>query len=146
MPDNQSPMSAPRHLRILYVAALGRGWYSSYRLLSLQRLGHTVLPLDVESFQNSGNVISRKIYFRTQMGAPIRRMNEAVLNMAKQQRVDLVWFDKPLWMRAATLRALRQSGILTVDYMIDNPFGPPPWPHAATTGPRGLCRVRADFA
>ncbi len=117
-------MSAPRHLRILYVAALCHGWYGNYRKLSLERLGHTVIPLDMESFQNSGNAISRRIYFRTQMGAPIRRMNETVLTMAMQQRVDLVWFDKPLWMRAATLRTLRQAGILTVDYMTDNPFGP----------------------
>jgi spore maturation protein CgeB len=119
-----SPMTANRHLRILYVAAMNYGWYGNYRKLSLERLGHTVLPLDVERFQNIGNAFTRRIYFRAQMGAPIRQMNAAVLELAQQQRVDLVWFDKPLWIRRATLHALRQMGILTVDYMIDNPFGP----------------------
>ena len=117
-------MRTESHLRILYVAAMCHGWYGNYRKLSLERLGHTVIPLDVGPFHNFGNALSRRIYFRTQMGAPVRSMNETVLRMAQQHGVDLVWFDKPLWIRQATLQALRQMGIVTVDYMTDNPFGP----------------------
>ena len=117
-------MRTERHLRILYVATMCHGLYGNYRKLSLERLGHTVIPLDVEQFHNFGNALSRRIYFRTQMGAPVRRMNETVLHMAQQHSVDMVWFDKPLWIRRATLQALRQMGIVMVDYMIDNPFGP----------------------
>ena len=117
-------MTATRPLRILYVAAMYRGCYGAYRKLSLERLGHTVIPLDPERFQNVGNALTRRIYFRLQIGAPIAQLNAAVLEMAQQHRVDMVWFDKPLWIRIATLRRLRQMGIATVDYTIDNPFGP----------------------
>ncbi len=117
-------MTATRPRRILYVAAMCRGWYGAYRKLSLERLGHTVIPLDPDRFQNVGNALTRRIYFRLQIGAPITQLNAAVLEMAQQHRVDMVWFDKPLWIRIATLRRLRQMGIATVDYTIDNPFGP----------------------
>ena len=121
---NDFPMAATRHLRILYVAAMCHGWYGEYRKRSLERLGHTVIPLDPERFQNAGNALTRRIHFRLQMGAPVAQLNAAVLLLAQQHHVDLVWFDKPLWIRIPTLRRLRQMGIVTVDYMIDNPFGP----------------------
>ncbi|HUZ03964.1 MAG TPA: glycosyltransferase, partial [Acidobacteriaceae bacterium] len=117
-------MSPIRKLRILYVATMHRGWYGLYRKQSLERLGHTLIPLDIERFQHVGNVLTRRVHFRMQVGEPVSEMNEAVLAMAQEHRVDLVWFDKPLWIRTPTLRRLRQMGIATVDYMIDNPFGP----------------------
>ncbi len=121
---NGFPMAATRHLRILYVAALHPGMYGWYRKLSLERLGHTVIPLDPEHFETAGNALTRRIHFRLQMGAPVAQLNASVLELAQQYRVDLVWFDKPLWIRISTLRQLRKLGIATVDYMIDNPFGP----------------------
>ena len=118
------PANLQRSLKILYVAAMCHGWYGQYRKQSLERLGHIIIPLDVERFHQAGNALTKRIYFRLQRGAPVEQMNATVLAMAQQHAVDLVWFDKPLWIRIATLRQLRQLGIATVDYMIDNPFGP----------------------
>lgn len=115
---------ATRPLRILYVATMHHGWYGIYRMQSLERLGHTLIPLEIERFQQEGNFLTRRVHFRLQRGGPVDRMNATVLAMAQEHRVDVVWFDKPLWIRIATLRRLRQMGIVTVDYMIDNPFGP----------------------
>lgn len=113
-----------RTFRILYVAAMQRGWYSLYRKMGLERLGHTLVTLETGRFQNAGNALTRRIYFRLQAGRPVTQLNEAVLTLAWEHQVDVVWFDKPLWVRSSTLRRLREMGVVTVDYMIDNPFGP----------------------
>ena len=65
-----------------------------------------------------------RIRYRLQIGSVVQQMNADVLRLAKEHDVDAVWFDKPLFIRAETLRQLRAMGIATVDYMIDNPFGP----------------------
>jgi len=111
-------------LRILYVAPMNYGWYGLYRQRSLERLGHTVFPIDIMQYQGQGNPILARVRYRLQIGPTVTRMNDDVLRLAQEHAVDLVWFDKPLFIRAATLRRLRDLGIATVDYMIDNPFGP----------------------
>jgi hypothetical protein len=111
-------------LRILYIAPMNYGWYGLYRQRSLERLGHTVFPIDIMQYEQRGNPLLAKFRYRLQMGPVVRRMNADVLRLAAEYNVDAVWFDKPLFIRAATLRQLRAMGIATVDYMIDNPFGP----------------------
>ncbi len=111
-------------LRILYIAPMNYGWYGLYRQRSLERLGHTVFPVDIMRYETGGNPIVARVRYRLQVGRTVDRMNEDVLRMAREHAVDAVWFDKPLFIRAATLRELRAAGVATVDYMIDNPFGP----------------------
>ncbi len=111
-------------LRILYIAPMNYGWYGLYRQRSLERLGHTIFPIDIMGYESRGNPILARVRYRLQIGPTVTRMNEDVLRLAEEHRVDVVWFDKPLFVRAATLRRLRAMGIATVDYMIDNPFGP----------------------
>lgn len=111
-------------LRILYIAPMNHGWYGLYRQRSLERLGHTLVPVDIMQYEGRGNPWLARVRYRLQVGSVVRQMNEDVLRLAAEHRVDAVWFDKPLFIRAATLRRLRAMGIVTVDYMIDNPFGP----------------------
>lgn len=111
-------------LRILYIAPMNYGWYGLYRQRSLERLGHTVFPVDIMQYEGRGNPVLARVRYRLQLGRTVTRMNEDVLRLAQEHRVDVVWFDKPLFIRARTLRQLRAMGIATVDYMIDNPFGP----------------------
>ncbi len=100
------------------------GWYGLYRQRSLERLGHTIFPIDIMRYEAQGNPILARVRYRLQIGRTVKQMNEDVLRLAQEHRVDVVWFDKPLFIRAATLRGLRAMGVATVDYMIDNPFGP----------------------
>lgn len=116
------PASEP--LRILYIAPMNYGWYGLYRQRSLGRLGCTVFPVDIMQYEGRGNPWMARVRYRLQVGKVVDQMNDDVLQLARQHRVDVVWFDKPLFIRAATLRKLRSMGIVTVDYMIDNPFGP----------------------
>ncbi len=111
-------------LRMLYIAPMNYGWYGLYRQRSLERLGHTVFPIDIMQYEGRGNPLLARVRYRLQIGPTVTRMNEDVLRLAREHRVNAVWFDKPLFIRPRTLRELRAMGIATVDYMIDNPFGP----------------------
>jgi spore maturation protein CgeB len=113
-----------RPLRILYVAPLANGSFGLYRKKSLERLGHTIIPIDLARYESHGNPLWAKIRYRLQIGGTVSRLNQTVLHLAHEHNVDVAWFDKPLFIRIGTLQALRAQGIVTVDYMIDNPFGP----------------------
>jgi spore maturation protein CgeB len=115
---------AARGLRILYIAPMNYGWYGLYRQRSLERLGNTIFPVDIMQYEKRGNPWMARIRYRLQIGRVVNQMNADVLRLAREHGVDAVWFDKPLFIRAATLRQLRAMGIATIDYMIDNPFGP----------------------
>lgn len=114
----------PKPLRILYIAPMNYGWYGLYRQRSLERLGHTLFPIDIMQYERRGNPLLARVRYRLQVGRTVTQMNDDVLRLAREHRVDAVWFDKPLFIRAATLQKLRAMGIVTIDYMIDNPFGP----------------------
>ena len=119
----ENPGALPA-LRILYIAPMQYGLYGLYRQRSLERLGNTLIPIDTMQYEGRGNPIVARVRYRLQIGRTVTQMNEDVLRLAKEHRVDAVWFDKPLFVRAVTLRQLRAMGIATIDYMIDNPFGP----------------------
>lgn len=112
-----------RPLRILYAAGLSPNDSSQYRLEALERLGHTVLPLNAYEFE-PGHPVLRKLLHRAQAGPWVARLNRAVLAAAEQERPQIFWADKLLALRPATLQALRRRGVLCVSYMIDNAFGP----------------------
>ena len=110
-------------MKILYAAGMSSNDSSYYRLQALERLGHTVVPLNAFSYE-SGNALVRKISFRLSMGPGVGRLNRDLLEIAARERPDVLWADKLLWMWPKTLDALRKMGIFTVSYMIDNAFGP----------------------
>ena len=57
-------------------------------------------------------------------GPHVQRLNRDLLQLRSSEKPDILWADKLLWMQPATLDRLRALGIVTVSYMIDNPFGP----------------------
>lgn len=109
-------------MKILYAAGLSPNDSSLYRLWALERLGHQVVSLNAYTYE-SGNALVRKIVHRLNAGPAVDRLNRDLLSMAERERPHLLWTDKLLWMKPATLKTLRRMGIATVSYMIDNPFG-----------------------
>ena len=109
-------------MKILYAAGLSPNDSSLYRLWALERLGHQVVSLNAYTYE-SGNPLIRKIVHRLNAGPAVDRLNRDLLAMAEREKPDLLWTDKLLWMKPATLKTLRRMGIATVSYMIDNPFG-----------------------
>jgi spore maturation protein CgeB len=110
-------------MKILYAATLTPNDTALHRLWALERLGHCVVPLAFAGYESS-NPHLRKLFFRLTAGPGVDRFNADVLRMAADERPDLFWADKMLWLRPSTLPRLQAIGITSVSYMIDNPFGP----------------------
>jgi spore maturation protein CgeB len=110
-------------MKILYASGLTPNDSSLYRLWALERLGHQVIPFNAHDYL-SPNPLIRKIVFRLSAGPSVNRLNRDLLNIAEREKPDLLWTDKLLSMQPRTLDSFRSSGIPTISYMIDNPFGP----------------------
>ena len=110
-------------MKILYAAGLSPNDSSLHRLLALERLGHTVVPLNAYDYDSPIPLV-RKIVFRLSIGPGVNRMNRDLLEAVERERPDVLWADKLLWMWPETLDKLRARGVATVSYMIDNAFGP----------------------
>ncbi len=110
-------------MKILYAAGLSPNDSSLYRLWALERLGHQVVPFNFFEYESS-NTFVRKVVYRLVVGPHVDRFNRELIEAARRERPDVLWADKLLWMRPSTLDKLRSMGIVTVSYMIDNPFGP----------------------
>jgi hypothetical protein len=123
-PVNYPLVSNLPKFRILYVGPLVPHENVLHRYWALQRLGQTMFPLDELYFKAAGGPLALKLRFRTQWGAAVREYNEMVYEQAIANRVDVVWADKQTFLRPATLRMLRHHKISTVDWTLDNAFGP----------------------
>ena len=110
-------------MKILYAAGLSPNDSSHYRLLALERLGHQVIPVNTYDYRYS-NPFLQKVFFRLAAGPMVTRLNRDLLRIAAAEKPDLLWTDKLLSMKPKTLDRIREMGIATVSYMIDNPFGP----------------------
>ncbi len=110
-------------MKILYAAQLSPNDSALYRMLALERLGHTVTPLNIYDYQPQSELL-RKMVHRAQVGPWVRRLNRDVLAAAERERPQVFWADKLLGLWPETLDKLRAARVATVSYMIDNAFGP----------------------
>ncbi len=110
-------------MKILYAANLAYGDSAKFRLWALERLGHTIVPVDLEAYQAASPLL-RKLEFRLAAGPAATRLNRDLLHLAETEKPDLFWADKVLKLQPSTLRRMRALGVMTVSYMIDNAFGP----------------------
>lgn len=111
-------------LRVLYLSGLTPDYYGEYRLRALRRLPlGSVASLDTNSFASPSGLMN-KLQFRLQAGPGVSRLNRAVLEAVDREGPNILWCDKVLSLHPATLRELRRRGVVTIDYLNDNPFGP----------------------
>jgi spore maturation protein CgeB len=116
----------PEPLKILYVGPLDERSTALYRLWAIERAGQQAVPLDTQSLFTGGLIGKAKYWLGTKLGVGpiVRKFNRDVLRMARAHKPDVMWGDKLLFILPKTLDALRVMGIVTVNYSIDNPFGP----------------------
>ena len=81
------------------------------------------MPFEIDGYE-AAVALMRKVEFRLAVGPAVERINRDLLAAAERERPDVFWADKVLKLRPSTLRAMRELGITTVSYMIDNAFGP----------------------
>jgi spore maturation protein CgeB len=110
-------------VKILYVGQLSANDSAQYRAWALERLGHTVVTLNTLDYQ-PGNALMRKVVHRAQVGPWVARLNRDILAAAERERPEVFWADKLLGLWPETLDRLREMGVRSVSYMIDNAFGP----------------------
>jgi spore maturation protein CgeB len=109
-------------MKILYATGLSPNDTSLYRLWALERLGHQVIPFNAFDY-DSRNPLLRKVNQRLVVGPSVVRLNRDLIKIAEAERPDLLWTDKLLNIRPGTIDRIRAMGVVTVSYMIDNPFG-----------------------
>ncbi len=113
-----------RSLRVLYLSTLEPDYYGEYRLRALHRLPlGSVTTLDCARYAGPPGLLG-KLQFRLQAGPAARRLNQNVLEAAERDQANALLCDKVLGLRASTLLALRRRGVVSVNYVNDNPFGP----------------------
>ncbi len=110
-------------MKILYCGNLTPYDSTLYRMWALERLGHKPVPFNAVEYIPKSR-LAQKIAFRLTAGPQIDRMNRDLLELAEREEVEAVWTDKLLGMQPKTLERLRERGIVTASYMIDNAFGP----------------------
>lgn len=110
-------------MKILYAGGMAEGSASFHRRLALERMGHEVFPLDSLQYVLKTPLL-HKIAFRLSAGPQVQRLNRDMLRIAEMKKPDVLWADKQLMLQPGTLKKLRAMGLVTVSYMIDNPFGP----------------------
>ncbi len=110
-------------MKILYAGTLSTGNSAGFRLWALERLGHTVIPFEIGGYE-ARNRLQSKIEFRLAWGLTARRLNSDLLQIVRTERPEIFWSDKLLKLAPETLDAMREMGVTSVSYMIDNAFGP----------------------
>ena len=110
-------------MKFLYAGDLCLVGTCRHRMEAMQRIGLEVRGFDFLPSLVAGGPILRRLRRRLYAGLVVDRVNADLLAEAEAMRPDMVWFDKPLYIRPATLEALRRKGILLVNYICDNPFG-----------------------
>jgi hypothetical protein len=111
-------------LKILYAGLLDQNNSSLYRLWALERLGMQIVPVNARPYILSGSRLTMNFRNRLVVGPMVQKFNRDLLQLASENQVDMVWADKQLFLWPKTLRSFRAAGIATVNYTIDNPFGP----------------------
>lgn len=146
-------------MRILHVGSYDANGTPRLRAASMRRLGHDVDDLDLDPLLGRQPRLIAALRIRTLLGPGIAAVNRRLIAACRAIRYDLVWLDKPIWVRPRTVRALRATGARVVSYMPDNPYGPrgdPGWrlflaavPHYTAhivVNPAGMPHYRAAGA
>ena len=109
-----------RNYTILYIGPLRYGSTTMQRMNSLCRLGHILIPFDINPYTNSGNRIRRSIVHRLVWGPPVSALNRDIQKAAAGIQYDWVWVDKGIWVYPETLEALKaDKNTLVIHYTPD---------------------------
>ncbi len=98
-------------MKILFAGVLDPGFVNTtaMRAAVLESLGHRLRRLCLVPYLRWGGRWGGAPFRRLLWGPPLWLANRALLAAARDFRPDLVWIDKGPWIRAATLRRLRQA-------------------------------------
>ena len=109
-------------LSILYVGPADEGTCKS-RLEALQRLGHRVEVVNLNSHLKRNAVVS-KIQMKICNGPAVLRFNKEILKAAKLKKLGWVWVDKGVFVLPTTVRNLKSLGLFLIHHCTDDFLNP----------------------
>jgi spore maturation protein CgeB len=96
-------------MRILYIGTL-IGWGTSLsRMKGLIRLGHDVIPLDIESYISQQGRLLAIIHRKLLLGPGISGLNKKAIQLSAQCRPDIVWVDKGIYLYPKTITQIKRT-------------------------------------
>jgi spore maturation protein CgeB len=107
-------------MRILYASYLTRGSTGLQRARALRQIGHELVCFDFAQFRINSKSLLRRIANRLEVGSLIHSINESLVSFASDKTVDWVWIDKGKFVRAATVKRLKEiTGAKVVHFTPD---------------------------
>lgn len=109
--------------RILYVGPMGKGQTCLHRCWALERLGQQMSFFDIRPYRFQFKLLNA-LQFRYPVGPFIARINRDLRARIRDERPEVIWFDRPTLFDRRTLELAGTLGIRSVCCCIDNPMGP----------------------
>jgi len=109
---------------ILFIGALNENGNEFRKSIAIDKLVDHVDFIDTEQYINPSNKIRYWLTFHYQYSVFLDKLNQAILSQLQEQKYDLVWFEKPIFIYSETLEYIRSKNIVSVSYNPDNAFGP----------------------
>lgn len=109
--------------KILYVADLSVGGTATLRFAAMKRIGQDTVAFNITDSLSPSRLQAR-LRYRYPAGPLVAAVNRNLLKAVRDEKPDIVWFDKPLFFTPETVQAIKATGAKTVCFNQDNPFGP----------------------
>lgn len=109
--------------KILYVSPVSHGGTTALRLEAMKRIGQHVVVFNPLNSLPQSRLLAR-IRYRYPIGPLVDAANRKLLQAVREEKPDIVWFEKPLLFTPETAQAIKATGATTVCFNQDNPFGP----------------------
>lgn len=110
--------------KILYVGDYFKGSNASHRVEIFKKYFGSVNIINYVNFTNKLKGLKKIFFFRYPHGKVLESINHQILNVCEKKNIDVVWFEKPIFIKNKTLQYLKKKKIFTVEYTVDNAFGP----------------------
>ena len=88
----------------------------------MKRIGQDVVPFDPAVHLSQWRPLAW-LRYRYPTGPLVAEANRQLLKAVREQKPDVVWFDKPVVFTPETIEAIKTAGAKAVCYNQDNPFG-----------------------
>jgi spore maturation protein CgeB len=108
---------------LLYVGDYFEGSNASHRVIILKKIFKKVYVLNYDNFTKNISGMQRRLFFMFPYGKTLKEINLKLIEFVKKKRINIVWFEKPIFIEKETLSFLKNNKVFTIDYTVDNPFG-----------------------
>ena len=107
-------------MKILYAAQIVYGSTSYSRMLALKDLGYEIIQLDYNSFFKNKNEFVNKLQYKFLAGPSVSKINSTLIELDKKNNPDIVWIDKGLFIKPATVKELKERKRFLVQHNTDD--------------------------